>query len=387
MRYLLMCLLSIFILASCNTIKNSPQTEKKEQIENTGNNDQTEQNNKAEQEKQPEHKNPIDKNDISDLAIGKFTDYNLQKITAKLFDKSPENLTFGDISQITGVDVYFYAERISNTNQYKKVCSVTVKKQGFDEVFDRYYSVPAQEREGLKSPEDYYYSENIEEFNGYTDLAYFYNLKELSLTSEYAFMDFDPIKFIPNLAHLESLSVYNYHVPSLDGLANYKNLEELSIGLDIRSLDEDLKVQYIQDLTPLSSLKKLKTVSLSGNRVSDLSPLTKLENLSTLTIFRGALNDISPVAQMKNLESITLMYNAVSDVSPLVKLNNLKYINLDYNLISDITPFKDLDPNVVEYVSLDMNGISAEGTLPLKHLGESRVNFGFDPYWDEGYYE
>lgn len=351
-RLLAFALISTFMLASCNG-------------NNSGNN-----NNDAIEVSET----------YSATDKANFANSTFKEIIAKTLDIAPNDLTYGDLTDITGLSIDYYSERISNTDEYKDVWSVVVTKDGYDEAFEKYYAVPANERDGLESPQDYSYYENIEEFNGYEDLKLLTELRDLSFNSDYMIIDLNPMKYITNLEKLESLNIYNYNVPDLELTVNFPELKDLAVGINLRNIPDGEKIEYIEDLTPLQSLTKLESLSLSGNIISDLSPLAPLENLTSLSVIQAALTDITPVEHLKNLTSVTFYYNGISDVTPLTKLPKLEYITLDYNYISDISPFTQLNPDVVKYVSLDMNSI--EDTEPLRHLGKDKVNFGYDPFWD-----
>ncbi len=308
-----------------------------------------------------------------------FNDDEFKEIVAKTLNKSTDELTYDDLKEIIGLDVYYYSERIENTMQYKDVCSVTLKRDGFDEVFDIYYDTPMEEREGLESPLDYSYNQQFEDFEGYEDIKLLKNLKSLSLNSEYILME-DPIKYFSEITSLENVSLYNYVVADLDEISKLTELHTLGIGINLRNIPNGVEIKYIEDLTPLKKLTKLQNLSLSGNIISDLCPLTEIDSITNLSITNAALGDISPVAQMKNLKSVSFYYNGIEDITPLTKLPKLEYIHLDYNYIQDLSPLAELDPNIVKYVSVDMNGFSDD--TPLKHLGKDRVNLGYEPNWD-----
>ncbi len=315
-----------------------------------------------------------------ETVLAEFESYDFKKIICETLDIAPHELTKKDLEQISGLNVYYYAERIADSNEYKPVWSVTVKKEGFDEVFDKYYNTPKEEREGLESPSDYSYNKQLEEFDGYEDIKLLKNLREISLNSEYMLIEEDPVKYFTGLTKLEDISLYNYAVPDLEDIGNFTELRNLGIGINLRNIPDGVEIEYIEDLTPLKTLTKLESLSLSGNIISDLSPITGLDSITDLSITNAALGDISPVAEMKNLKSVTFYYNGIEDVTPLTKIAGLEIFNLDYNYIQDVSPFANLDPNIVKYVSLDMNSISDD--TPLKHLGKEKVNLGYDPYWD-----
>lgn len=324
--------------------------------------------------------NDVTQNDSVDNEQPHFGNSAFKNVVAETLKINAEDLTYEDLAEIYGVDVYYYAERVSGTDEYKNVWSVTVMRNGYNDVFEAYYNAPKEERENLENPADYCYNEKFDSFDGYKDLKLLKNLKEISFNSEYMIIKFNPLQYIAELSDLESVSVYNYIVSNLDLIKNFKNLKKLSVGLNTRNLDENDDIEYISDLSPLEGLTKLETLSLSGNSVSEFSSLAKLPKLRELTCTYSALSDISSVEQLKNLSYVNFIYNGISDVTPLTKLPQLKTIYLDYNYIQDVSPFSELNPDVLEFLSLDMNSISDD--TPLKFLGTEKVYLGYTPYWD-----
>lgn len=310
-----------------------------------------------------------------------FENTNLKDVIANTLKKSPDELTYKDLADITGISISYYAERIGDTNEYRDVWTIRAERTGFNEVFDIYYNTSKEKRESLESPLDYCFTANFDNFDNYNDFKILTNLKDLSLSSEYTVIDINPLEYIKDISTLESLSIYNYIVPDLAYVEKLKNLRSFSIGINRRNIENAEAVDFIEDLSPLKSLTKLEGLYIYGSIVSDLSPIAELPNLSIISVTDGALGDISPVAKMKNLTSVTFDYNGIEDVSPLVALPKLETINLDYNYIRDLTPFENLNPDIIRYVSVDMNPINND--LPLRHLGEDKVNLGYDVSWDE----
>lgn len=360
-KLLALTLAFLTLLCSCNNKKTTDKN-----IDNSGNGVGTDVTEKV-------TINPDDK------AV--FENTALKDVIANTLRKSPDNLTYGDLTDITGINISYYAEPIDNTNEYRDVWAVRTERTGFNEVFDIYYNTPKEERDSLETPLDYCFTATLDTFDNYNDIKLLTNLKNLSFSSEYTIIDINPFEFISNSPGLESISIYNFIVPNLEYAGKFTNLRSLSIGINRRNVESIESVNFIEDLTPLKNLTKLETLSIYGSIVYDLSPIEKLPNLSVLSITDGALCDISPVAKMENLTSVTFDYNGIKDISPLSALPKLETINLDYNYIRDLTPFENLNPDIIKYVSVDMNPINND--LPLRHLGENKVNLGYDVFWDQ----
>jgi Leucine-rich repeat (LRR) protein len=108
------------------------------------------------------------------------------------------------------------------------------------------------------------------------------------------------------LASLESLNIAGNPLASSDWLSAFKNLRSLLIsrtaisdvtalasleGLEFLSLSSGTGAQLVTDITPLSSLTKLKSLSLDSQGVTSLAPLTSLGDLTMLSF------DGSPIEQ------------------------------------------------------------------------------------------
>ena len=140
---------------------------------------------------------------------------------------------------------------------------------------------------------------------------------------------------------------------------------------DIRGVEKLVNLEYvviltgtIYDYTPLSQLKKLKTLKIHAESMTCLDgSFSLLTNLETLEIVETKLTDVSPVEQLVNLKSLDLLenhieflpknignlqqleflafsHNNVQDITPLKSLTNLKKLFFHYNYIEDISPIK-----------------------------------------------
>lgn len=92
--------------------------------------------------------------------------------------------------------------------------------------------------------------------------------------------------------------------------------------------DEDIRLvcEYFPELESITIL--------SSENVKDLSPLSKMKNLKSVTVNGCGLNDLSFAAEISGLESLTVDFNNISDLSPLKKCKSLKYLSAWYNPVS-----------------------------------------------------
>lgn len=104
----------------------------------------------------------------------------------------------------------------------------------------------------------------------------------------------------------------------------------------------DLSYEGISDISVLSGLTNLKSLSLNGNHISDISALSGLTNLEWLDLSGNNISDISALSGLTNLEWLALDGNNISDISALSGLTNLKTLCLETNNISDISALSGL---------------------------------------------
>ncbi|WEV67355.1 InlB B-repeat-containing protein [Bifidobacterium sp. ESL0769] len=73
-------------------------------------------------------------------------------------------------------------------------------------------------------------------------------------------------------------------------------------------------------------MRNLQTLSTNSSReasFTDLSPLSGLTNLRSLSIGQGKVADLSPLSGLTNLQSLSCVHNRISDFSPLRGLTRL----------------------------------------------------------------
>ncbi|MDR2571360.1 MAG: protein kinase [Oscillospiraceae bacterium] len=134
----------------------------------------------------------------------------------------------------------------------------------------------------------------------------------------------------------------------LDGLYDEKitdsRLAEMIASGEIPANVTDLTIHNhpLSDISPISELKELRNLDLSGTNISDLSPFGELSHLTYLVIGDAFVNDITPISRLSNLTFLRLSGCRVSDISPISGLLNLSTLFLDSNPISDVTTLKEL---------------------------------------------
>jgi len=168
------------------------------------------------------------------------------------------------------------------------------------------------------------------------------------------------LRYMTNLTSLELSRVWV-------GQQNaFNDLTPLSELINLTSLT--LIASQVSDLTPISSLTNLETLWILESTISDISSISSLTNLETLQISRSTVSDLSPLSNLTNLEWLILESNQISDITPLTSLTNLRRLALGYNQITDLTPLSNLTN--LERLILESNQIS--DITPLTSLTNLR---------------
>ncbi len=133
------------------------------------------------------------------------------------------------------------------------------------------------------------------------------------------------------LTWLEKLNVsWNHLISDLSPLSGLSALQSLSCWTN-----------QVSDLSPLSGLAALQLLSCGDNRISDLSPLSGLSALQSLSCSSNQISDLSLLSDLSALQSFDCSFNQISDLAPLSDLSALQSIDCRYNQISDLSPIYD----------------------------------------------
>lgn len=205
-----------------------------------------------------------------------------------------------------------------------------------------------QEADAVKSLEVHHVStlEGIEVLQALEELALY----------EVGDLDLSPLVRLPNLRALVIYADEPLSCPEVVGkLTSLRELTMDNCGL--------------VDLTFLTPLQNLHTLSLSQNRITDVAPLASLHGLGYLSLFGNRISDLGPLASLKGLEYLLLSDNPIRDITPLAELKNLKKLWLNETLVEDLTPLAGLDQLTELYLSFSrVKDVSPLEGLPLKRL-------------------
>lgn len=156
-----------------------------------------------------------------------------------------------------------------------------------------------------------------------------------------------------------------YCIFNCKGLKYFKNMKTLRIALYNDYYELGIKCR-IKNLKEINSLKNLKNLSLSGDKVAEKLDLTKLKNLETLDIRFENLKTIN-VKGLKKLKDILLTENKLKKVN--LKTNvNLEFMHLNSDKIKKLDLSKNVKLKQLELYADNLRSINVKGCSKLKEL-------------------
>lgn len=167
------------------------------------------------------------------------------------------------------------------------------------------------------------------------------------------------INFLSSLSRLKILSIGINSLTDLTPLASLKHLAYL-----------DLIICKIKDVSPLRHLTELRCLLLSSNPISDISSLGTLTKLRRLDVSMAQLTDISVLRSLTQLEEIDFHDNKICSINGIQGLQNLKKVCLVRNKIRDLNPL--IFPSICD---LDRLGHLNLFSNEIEHL-DARIFYG-----------
>lgn len=107
-------------------------------------------------------------------------------------------------------------------------------------------------------------------------------------------------------------------------LYKFDKLESLNLGLTL-----------VDDLSVVSKITSLKSLSFSGGDLADLSGISKLVNLEELDLADTKIKDISSVKYLKKLKRLDISFDNIYNINDLLSMNQLEFIGLNKSHLSD----------------------------------------------------
>jgi len=137
-----------------------------------------------------------------------------------------------------------------------------------------------------------------------------------------------------------------------------------------------LSTLAISRISPLATLKKLRVLSLRGERpdnkgnLDNLAPIRFLQ-LNTLDVSNNTILDLSPIASLP-LSTLICQSNIIKKLTPLHGMK-IRRLDLADNIIADLTPLGGMPLESLNLSGNQIHDLSALSGLPLTVLDISRT--------------
>lgn len=158
-------------------------------------------------------------------------------------------------------------------------------------------------------------------------------LDSLSIASNTGISDIEPITMIRGL---KKLSITGTSVSDLQPLSQMAELEEIRCNQS-----------PVSNLTALSGLQKLRVLNIENTPVSDLEPIGSLTSLESLNCSGTQIRSLKAAESLVNLREIKLNNTSIKSIKPLFGLPLLRLLecfNTDIS-VKTIEKFKETKPD------------------------------------------
>ena len=166
------------------------------------------------------------------------------------------------------------------------------------------------------------------------------------------------LNYLSNLPDLKTLKMSGCRLSSIAGLEGCPSLTALY--LDNNAL---------RNLSPISGITTLKELHLQRNAVIELDALKGLTDLQKLDVSYNAISTTAPAGNLKNLTWLDISNNRLTTLSGTGKLTNLTYLNVSYNQLKKV----DVVAGCVNLTELYMFNNKVSDILALKSLAKLKV--------------
>ena len=212
-----------------------------------------------------------------------------------------------------------------------------------------------------------------QEAKSLTDLTYLPNLNKLEICN----LNVDNLEFLSSLLKLDTLTLSGSTFPAeqlsvISALPSLKTLSLADCNLstidyleNAQSLTElNLSNNTLRNLDVLKTMPNLKHLNLQHNAVNSLDILVELDNLEVLNVSFNSVTSLSPVSNCSKLVELIADNNALAYLNGLAELTQLQLLSVDYNGISDISVLSNLtELKNVSVASNHVTDIAALGNL------------------------
>ena len=141
---------------------------------------------------------------------------------------------------------------------------------------------------------------------------------------------------LASLKRLVTLNLRNNHITSLEGI-NFQAvldlpLQHLSLRHNVLRHADGTQTR-LSDISMLADLTMLTRLELRDNHISDITPLAGLTQLEVLDISQNPLDggDISPLSGLNMLRELNIRETGLTDLAPVTNFTRLTYLNIHSN--------------------------------------------------------
>jgi len=195
----------------------------------------------------------------------------------------------------------------------------------------------------------------------YEDLPMFTYLEEL-IIDECSGIDLTPISSLTKLTTL-TIGKGNLSMDSLKAIGATKSLTNLT-----------LTSCGISSASPFEGLTKLKYLNLTGNTLRNIEIFNNFTALEELHMRENALIDLSSLSTMKNLTVLDVSQNALQTIDPVFALTELKSLYASNNAITDVSGISALTK--LQTLDLSQNGLKDLSALSTcKELTDLNISY------------
>lgn len=162
----------------------------------------------------------------------------------------------------------------------------------------------------------------------YRSLTEIISQQELEIPDSLQINDISPLS---KLTNLKSLSIAGNPVKSLIPLRNLTKLEVL-----------ECQGSQVKTLTSLRYSTSLRHLNFSNTMIWDLTPVAKFSFLERLYFNRTPIDDLLPLAKLEFIKDLRFANSNVVNIDSLKNLNNLEVLNLTSTNVQSIEALEGL---------------------------------------------
>ncbi|UII21133.1 leucine-rich repeat domain-containing protein [Fulvivirga ligni] len=157
--------------------------------------------------------------------------------------------------------------------------------------------------------------------------------------------------------------------------------EELAKITAIDSINFDNNI-YIDNIEPLSKLRKLKQLIASNTAVKSLAPVSGLRNLKYLDISNTKIEDFSSINKFQQLEILKANRTTLASLDTLKNLNRLRLLEVDFSQVNEeqVKAFLQIHPDLlVIYKSDYLTSWWTDLSEDWKNIFSAQTSLGSNP--------